>query len=130
MYNCNKILIVDDDQDDRALLSEVIQELYPNLKWTTAGNGEEALQYIQADPQPPTVIFLDLNMPILNGYEFLRDYIKTDKAKESNIIIYSTSSHPRDREITKGLGASDYLVKQSSFTELKFKVKELLSKYC
>ncbi len=121
---------MDDDKDDQTFLSEVLQELYPELEYSTANNGEEALQYIKAAPPPPKLIFLDLNMPVLDGFEFLRAYKKTNGSKESNIIIYSTSSHPRDKEMTDDLGAADYLIKLADFDKLKIKVKGLVEKYC
>jgi CheY-like chemotaxis protein len=130
MLNCDKILIVDDDKDDQSFLLDILQELYPDLKCEIANNGEEALSYIHADPPPPKIIFLDLNMPVLNGFEFLRDYKNTLSSNESNIIIYSTSSHPKDKEITSQLGASDYLTKISDYSKLKTKVQVLVEKYC
>ena len=130
MITCNEILIVDDDKEDQVFLSDVIHELYPQLKCSFANNGEEALKHIQAEPPPPKLIFLDLNMPVLNGFGFLRDYKKTNRGDETCVVIYSTSSHPRDREIAKDLGASDYLTKLGDFDQLKFKVKGIVEKYC
>ena len=124
-----KILIVDDDKDDQLILSEVISELYPECKYRVSNNGLEALEYIKSDPPPPKLIFLDLNMPILNGYEFLRDFKKTSDWEESKIIIYSTSSHPRDKELTRDLGASEYLTKPGDVDILKTEVKQLVEKY-
>lgn len=124
-----KILIVDDDKDDQMLLSEVISELYPECKYQVSNNGLEALEYIKSDPPPPKLIFLDLNMPILNGYEFLKFFKNTAESEESKIIIYSTSSHPRDIELTRNLGASEYLTKPSDVDRLKTEIKQLVEKY-
>ncbi len=130
MLKQTKILIVDDDKDDQSFLSDVIEELYPAFKCNTANNGQEAMEYIHADPPPPDLIFLDLNMPVLNGFEFLRDYKRAFNDSKSTVIIYSTSSNPRDREITRNLGAADYITKIGDFTKLKLKLKEVLQEYC
>jgi len=130
MKKQSKILIVDDDKDDQSFLCDVIAELYPAFKCNTASNGQEALEYIAADPPPPDLIFLDLNMPVLNGFEFLRDYKNIYDLEKTRVIIYSTSSNPRDKEITKNLGASDYIIKMADYDKLKTKLKEVVHEYC
>ncbi len=55
---------------------ETINELYPKANNVTADNGKEALDYIENNPPPPPLIFLDLNMPLVNGFEFLVAYKK------------------------------------------------------
>jgi CheY-like chemotaxis protein len=129
MIRQSKILIVDDDKDDQSFLSDVIAELYPSIKCKVASNGQEALEYIAADPPPPDLIFLDLNMPVLNGFEFLRDYRTIYDLKKSKVIIYSTSSNPRDKEITKNLGAAEYITKMADYDKLKTKLKQVVHEY-
>ena len=124
-----KILIVDDDKDDQAFLSEAISELYPDCKYRITKNGQEALDYIKSDPPPPHFIFLDLNMPVLNGFEFLRNYRRSSEAADSKIIIYSTSSNPREKEMTRDLGANEYMVKPTDYDKLKRELKKLIDKY-
>lgn len=124
-----KVLIIDDDKDDQLFLMEAFTELYPEFKCKAVSNGKEALSYIQSDPPPPTLIFLDLNMPILNGHDFLRDYVKRSDANKSNIIVYSTSTHPNDKTTSLDLGASEYLTKITDYRKLKTSVTQLVEKY-
>jgi DNA-binding response OmpR family regulator len=130
MIQSHKILIVDDDVDDQSFLLDAITDLYPDFKCGVTSNGQEALNHIEADPPPPKLIFLDLNMPVLNGFEFLRHYRKNKNSHQSKIIVYSTSSHPRDKEISMDLGAHGYLTKLTDFATLKNVVKGLVEKYC
>ncbi|HEX7902604.1 MAG TPA: response regulator [Chitinophagaceae bacterium] len=125
-----KILIVDDDQDDQAFLLEAINELYPSSQCNVVDNGGEALQYIEKNPPPPSLVFLDLNMPVVNGFEFLRDFKKKEDYKNSVVIIYTTSSHARDKEISKDLGAAEYITKISDYTKLKTVLSDVVGRIC
>ena len=78
------VLIVDDDEDDRDLFCIAVHELEPKINCILARNGEEALQGLQLEKFPkPDVIFLDLNMPRLNGIQFLRE-LKKDSQLQTN----------------------------------------------
>jgi CheY-like chemotaxis protein len=127
MNNKPRVLIIDDDKDDQYFLLEALKELYPSLQCSAVNNGKEALEFIEQNPPPPAYIFLDLNMPFLNGFEFLREFKKDKANNETTIYIYSTSSHPTDKEISKNLGASDYITKMSDLTKLKSKLKTAIS---
>ncbi len=124
MLNPQKILIVDDDQDDQEILLEAIRELYPQSDNVAKNDGAEALQYIEQNPPPPSIIFLDLNMPLVNGFEFLTRYQKKPGYDKSRVIIYTTSSHPRDKKISKELGAAEYITKVADIDVLKEKIQQ------
>jgi CheY-like chemotaxis protein len=126
MKNNRQVLVIDDDKDDQTFLLEALNELYPSLECNTVNNGKEALEFIERNPPPPAYIFLDLNMPLLNGFEFLKDFKKNKANSETKIFIYSTSSHPKDKEITKKLGAAGYIIKMSDQKMLKSKLKEAI----
>ena len=123
-----KILIIDDDQDDQEYLLEAIQDLYPHSKNVAKNDGAEALEYIEQNPPPPSLIFLDLNMPLVNGFEFLTRYQKRPEYGQSRVIIYSTSSHPRDKKISKELGASEFITKVADIDILKEKIQQAVEK--
>ena len=126
MLNKTRILVVDDDKDDQLFLIESIKELYPSFQCDVADNGQEALEYIVNNPPPPDYIFLDLNMPLVNGFEFLKEFKKNKNHNETAVVIYSTSSHPRDRDITMDLGAADYIIKMSDAENLKLILKKVI----
>lgn len=123
-----KILVVDDDKDDQLFLIETIQELYPSFHCAIADNGQEALDYLHKNLPLPAYIFLDLNMPLVNGFEFLKEFKKYNNNNETSVIIYSTSSHPKDREISRDLGAADYIIKMYDADLLKLKLTTVIEK--
>ncbi len=115
-----KYYIVDDDAEDRDLLIEALYSIDKGGQCFTAKNGEEGLQKLAEDViQLPDFIFLDLNMPRLNGKQFLIEIKKIKRFSHIPVIIYTTSSYANDREELKLLGAFDYIIKPDSFKEIR-----------
>lgn len=98
------ILLVDDDPDDIFLHQIVIKESGLSTKIVEAENGEVAWHYFtksdNAQFQKPEIIFLDINMPRIDGFEFLTLFKTLDEAfrKDIKVVILSTSSNPYDQE--------------------------------
>jgi DNA-binding response OmpR family regulator len=126
MKQINRVLVIDDDKDDQQFLHKAIHDLFPNMECISLSNGKEALKFIEENPPPPSYIFLDLNMPYLNGFEFLKEFKKEKGNSETSVYIYSTSSNPRDKEKAKSLGADDYIVKFTDLTSLKARLKNVI----
>lgn len=122
----NRVLLVDDDKDDQIFLKEALNDLFPNLECIALTNGKAALEFIESNPPPPSYIFLDLNMPLVNGFEFLKEFKKEYGGSETTIYIYSTSSNAKDREKAKILGADDYITKFADLDLLKAKLKNMI----
>jgi CheY-like chemotaxis protein len=115
----NKVLfIVDDDEDDINLFVEAVNEIDKGMGCYKAKNGEDALARLDALDMLPDVIFLDLNMPKMNGRETLERLKNSERYKKIPVVIYSTSNAQQDKDDTKALGAADYLTKPDSFTDL------------
>ncbi len=113
-------LLADDDEDDRMLFEEALAEVNPNIRCISATNGKEALAVLQNQlPLLPDYIFLDLNMPKMNGLECLAELKKMDTLKNIPVVIYSTSSDSNSVEESKKLGALDFFVKPPNFNSLK-----------
>jgi CheY-like chemotaxis protein len=111
------ILLVDDDRVFNFLSEKVISRLGVARNIQTASNGMEALDIINRDGgdavQAPDVIFLDLNMPVMNGFQFLERFNNlnlTDRDKIV-IIVVSSSADPRDLDKIKALGIRYYINK-------------------
>lgn len=114
------ITLADDDEDDRLFFIDAFEELKINTIVNTFNNGKELLNYLNhSDTILPNIIFLDLNMPILNGIECLKEIKLNDKFKDIVIAIYSTSASDQDVEDTFVLGANIYIKKPSNFDNLK-----------
>lgn len=114
------ITLADDDEDDRLFFTDAFEELKINTVVNTVNDGKELLDFLN-HPKTilPNIIFLDLNMPILNGIDCLKEIKRNDKFKDIAIAIYSTSSSDQDIENTFVLGANIYIKKPSNFNDLK-----------
>ncbi len=114
-----KILLVDDDADDQFFFMDALSSLKMDVDCTIANDGVEAIHQLQDVPPPPSMIFLDLNMPKMNGFECLQKIKKMDSCKDIPIVIFSTSSNPKDKERTQKLGAKRFFTKTSDYKEFK-----------
>lgn len=115
-----KILLADDDPDDRAIIKDAMEFLKAENVMCFAENGEEALSILHHDYSPhhrPCLIILDLNMPRLNGTETLRKLKNDDRFKKIPVIIFSTSINPLEKEKCMLLGAHSYITKPISLKE-------------
>ncbi|MFC4740981.1 response regulator [Flavobacterium ponti] len=114
------ITLADDDEDDRLFFTDAFDELKINTVVNTVKNGRELINFLDhPETVLPNIIFLDLNMPILNGIECLKEIKQNERFKDIAIAIYSTSSSEEDVENTFVLGANIYIKKPSNFNDLK-----------
>jgi CheY-like chemotaxis protein len=114
-----KILLADDDENDRMLFQDALNEVKINNILETVNDGQELMNYIaEHEPILPHLLFLDLNMPRKNGLECLVELRKM-YSREITIAIFSTSSNDKDIEETFLHGANIYMTKPNSFNELK-----------
>ncbi len=121
------IILTDDDEDDRLLFKDAIDQLTIPTKLAIFTNGKELMEYLlQPESALPHLIFLDLNMPIKNGMQCLDEIRKNKRLQNLIVAIYSTSSSEKDIEDTFVRGANIYINKPNSFKELKEIVKKVL----
>ncbi|GAB3515580.1 response regulator [Emticicia fontis] len=119
-------LLIDDDQDDQEIFTLAIEDSGLNMQCVISNNASEALQRLNQDGTfLPNYIFLDLNMPRINGIQLLTEIKKISRLKHIPVIIYSTSSHPKDKEATQNLGAAAFITKPSGIKELSQLLKDL-----
>ncbi len=111
------ILLVEDDQLDVISVERSLNKLDQEFGLFTAYNGIEALEILKENPQNlPDVILLDLNMPKMNGIEFLKVIRSTEEYKNIKVFIMTTSGEEADRRIAEDLGINGYLIKPLNFT--------------
>jgi CheY-like chemotaxis protein len=122
-----KILLIDDDEDDQFIFKDALREISSAWECITAKNGLEGMQILSLESSFPTIIFLDLNMPIMNGEEFLKMIKQHQKYRSIPIIIFSTSNSPADKQRLLQLGASRFITKTGDFNKLKEKLLEILA---
>ncbi|SKA23089.1 CheY chemotaxis protein or a CheY-like REC (receiver) domain [Chitinophaga eiseniae] len=127
MVSCkySSVLLIDDDIDDRMIFGDVLKELVPDIIYNEAINGEDALAKLEAG-LVPDLIFLDLNMPRVDGKQFLAELRQIGHLRHIPVIIYTTSSHESDKKETRALGASYFITKPNSLHELNQLLKGIL----
>lgn len=123
-----KILVTDDDIDDREFFAEAVADLDLNSPVEFCKNGLELLDRLyDTNCEIPDIIFLDLNMPVLSGFETLQQIREDGRFKDIPVIaIYSTSATEDGIKNTFGLGANAYIVKPISFSDLKKLLKKVI----
>jgi CheY-like chemotaxis protein len=127
--NCEpcKIFYTDDDLDDREIFVDAARHVSESLQIITQGTGDELIHMLHNPPPLPDLIFLDLNMPVKNGYEVLQEIKQAERIKNLPVIIFSTSDDEKAINTTLQLGANLYIPKPASFSSLKEAIKYSLS---
>jgi CheY-like chemotaxis protein len=121
--------IIDDDIEDQEIFMEAVKEVSQNIECSSSNSGEDALHKLESKASNlPDLIFLDLNMPKLNGKQVLKEIKSTPVLKEIPVIMYSTSFAPRDIEEIKQFGAAHHLLKPSRFNDLCSALMNILGK--
>jgi CheY-like chemotaxis protein len=118
--------IIDDDEIFQFTLTRIINHNKQAEKVITFSDGEKAIQYLTdnkaINENIPDIIFLDLNMPIMDGWQFMEEYasVKTKIKKKVNIFMWSSSINPIDIErASKICEISDYIIKPMELTDVK-----------
>ena len=113
------ILLVEDDELDIISVERSLKKLQSEYVLHTAYNGIEALKTLNDTTLglTPDVILLDLNMPRMNGIEFLRVIREDKNFKDLKVFIMTTSSERDDREEAEKLGISGYIIKPLNYTD-------------
>ena len=127
MAKVNSIFLIDDDCDDREIFQTVLSDVDSSIKLTTACDGVDALEKLNSESSDDVdLIFLDINMPRMDGIECLEKIKKNAKLKKIPVIIYSTTNQENFVNKTLALGAISYLTKSNSFDALTESLKKIL----
>jgi CheY-like chemotaxis protein len=129
MQSAKICLMVDDDIDDQEIFSIAVKDLDVPVQCVFALDGTRALKIFEEDPDfYPDIIFLDFNMPKMNGKECLTALKSIERLRNIPVIIISTSSEKKlEKEVKQG-GAAAYFTKPSSIAELTKKLSEFINK--
>lgn len=120
-----KILLADDDEDDMMIFAGALKEADPSIDCATAANGKEVIERLEEAKKLPDIIFLDINMPLVNGFECLAELKKRKHVAEIPVVILSTASNSSAFETAHALGADAFLIKPPTHKELVSKLKEI-----
>jgi CheY-like chemotaxis protein len=111
------IILVDDDLDDVLLFRQAIKDISKTVNCVELGGGRDLLNYLEVTPYRPRMIFLDYNMPGMNGLECLRELKKTQKFNGIPVLIYTTYLSSEQESSCVALGAS-VIFKPNTYSEL------------
>lgn len=121
------LLLVDDDPDDQEFFKLALKAVRKEVRFAAVDNGQEALDQLTRRQCTPDLIFLDMNMPMMNGLTFLKKIKEITTLKHIPVIIYSTSNESHEIDTAKSMGAVDYVIKPSRFVQLCQVLKEKLA---
>ena len=121
------IFYADDDDDDRELFADALEEVDPGVRLILARNGYEVIELLENQNMIPDYIFLDINMPLMSGKECLMRLKRVDRLKSVPIIMYTTTSNKDELKNLVLLGATDCVVKGISFKAIKDALRSILN---
>ena len=125
--NTLNILLIEDDMIEVMKLNRTISKLELAHNIVEANNGEEALKILQKKDELPDIILLDLNMPKLNGIEFLNILKKDVVLKYIPTIILTTSNNQKDLLECYKIGIAGYVLKPLKYEDYVSKIEKLLA---
>lgn len=115
---CKAILLIEDDMVDAMTVQRALKELRVTNRLVHVENGEEALAYLRdPDQDLPCIILLDLNMPIMNGIEFLQAAKADPNLKRIPVIVLTTSEEQEDKVESFSLGIAGYMRKPVDYRQ-------------
>ena len=122
-----EILLIEDDAIEIMKINRVLSSMPGNHKLIEVNNGEDALKYLASKDKLPDIILLDLNMPKINGIEFLSILKKDERLKFLPTIILTTSNNPKDIMKCYQIGIAGYVVKPLKYEDYVSKITKLVS---
>ncbi len=131
MADCNMpitIMVADDDEDDRFLISEAFGEACSCAQLEFVGDGQELVEHLESATILPGLILLDLNMPRLSGFDALKQIKGNPKLADIPILIFSTSGSSEVVVDTYCNGANTFIQKPSNFQSLT-EIVNIVSNY-
>jgi CheY-like chemotaxis protein len=117
MTNSLTCFIIDDDEDDREIFCAVMEGVASPCICVTAGNGQVALEMLNDGKVSPDIIFLDLNMPLMGGRQFLQEINRLKILEDIPIVVLTTSADATTKAALLESGAKAFITKPDKFSE-------------
>jgi CheY-like chemotaxis protein len=112
------ILLVEDDQVDTMTVKRALKEIHVTNPLVHVENGEEAVNYLRdSQHEKPCIMLLDLNMPIMNGIEFLQVVKHDDQLRRIPVVVLTTSEEQQDKVSSFNLGVAGYMAKPVDYRQ-------------
>lgn len=125
MTDFKRIILIDDDPDDQLFFRDALQMMHPEMFCEMASTCDEAFRQLE-EPPAPEYIFMDLNMPVMNGFDCLAQLKNQELYRNIPVIIFTTSKSPHDINRTRQLGASHFMTKPDDFNVLCKKLSKII----
>jgi PleD family two-component response regulator len=123
MDRIKSCLIIDDDTDDQEIFLMCVKKIDGTIDCKTAHDGDQAIFMLTTtEDYKPDYIFLDVNMPKMNGIECLKEIRKIERLKDTKVYMYSTTTENNMVDESGNLGADDFIVKPIRTSKLKEKL--------
>jgi CheY-like chemotaxis protein len=121
------ILYADDDKEDYDFLCEALNNIDPSISCIPACDGREALDLLKENEKLPDFIFLDINMPVMDGKKCLIELKKNNRFKDIPVIMYSTTNNPDEINYLYSIGASSFVSKPHNLHQLHTVLNNIFS---
>jgi len=126
MRSKRPLLLVEDDQVDAMTVKRAFKEIHIVNRLEIVSNGSEALSFLRnSENETPCIILLDLNMPKMNGVEFLKIKNQDENMRRIPVIVLTTSEEEQDRVSSFDLGVAGYMVKPVDYRSFVDVVKTI-----
>jgi CheY-like chemotaxis protein len=123
------LVYADDDEDDVEVFREVVNSIDRNIVCQVFKDGQDLLNFLEDCLVMPDLIFLDINMPFVNGMQCLERLKSNTNFRTIPVIIYTTSSRSVDRDKAIDEGATEYVVKSHDFSESYKNIYKAIKKF-
>lgn len=125
------VYLVDDDGDDHEIFEMALQQTSLNTTFTSFYSGFELLTHLEANKAKVAdpLIFVDLNMPKMNGIELISNLVNDNYLTKYKIVVYSTTSTEQYKQQALSLGASSYLIKPTNFPKLVEALQQIIYEF-
>ncbi|TDW46658.1 response regulator receiver domain-containing protein [Flavobacterium sp. 270] len=110
--------MLDDDEEDHLIFLAALEHISETVQCHFFTDGRKALSDLQSGIVTAQAIFLDLNMPLMSGHDFLAQIKQIQNLEHIPVIIFTTSSDPAIIEMTIAMGAADFITKPDDFQNL------------
>lgn len=125
MFAAKTIIVADDDQDDKEFFDMAMKEIDPSIKIFNVPNGMEVLTLL--DSFIPDMIFLDLDMPVMNGLECLVAFSKSELLQKIPVVVYSSTTRQSNIQTAYEMGAHLFFIKPSVYQHYLNSLRAILN---
>jgi CheY-like chemotaxis protein len=123
----SNVLLIDDDEDDQEIFLIALRDVASTIRLTAVGSARDALELLDSRELTADVIFLDLNMPVMTGQQFLEELQKRSLPNPIPIFILSTSSDAATVSLVRQLGVRQFITKPDNIADLKKILHDILN---